>query len=137
MENNNQAQSGFSYIYSAKEQAEIKKIREKYTPLTEVESKMARLRRLDASVTSTAQIAALVCGIIGALILGLGMSLCLTDLGESLGAYKDISMIIGIVLGAFGGVLASLAYPVYVATTNAKRKRVADEILRLSDELLK
>ena len=35
MENKNNEQSGFSYTYSAKEQAELKKIREKYTPPTE------------------------------------------------------------------------------------------------------
>ena len=44
MENNQQEQSGFSYTYSARQQAEIKKIREKYTMPTQDESKMERLR---------------------------------------------------------------------------------------------
>ena len=65
MENNNQKQNGFSYTYSAKEQAELKKIREKYTVPSEVEDKMERLRRLDASVTQTAQTVALIIGIFG------------------------------------------------------------------------
>ena len=67
---NNQEKSGFTYTYSAREQAELKRIRDKYTAPTESEDKMARLRRLDASVTNTAQAFALVFGVIGTLILG-------------------------------------------------------------------
>ena len=137
MDNNNQEQNGFTYTYSAKEQAELKHIRDKYTAPTEDEDKMARLRRLDASVTNTAQAVALVFGIIGALILGLGMSLCMTDLGEILGSYKDMAMVIGIIVGVVGSVLASLAYPIYNAIVKAKRKKLAPEIIRLTDELMK
>ena len=137
MENNNQAKNEFSYTYSAKEQAELKKIREKYTPPTEVEDKMARLRRLDASVTQTAQTVALILGIIGTLILGFGMSLCMTELAEILGSYKDKAMVIGIAVGIAGGILASLAYPIYNAIVKAKRKKLAPEIIRLADELMK
>lgn len=137
MENNHNEQGGFSYTYSAKEQAELRQIREKYTPTTEVEDKMARLRKLDASVTGAAQAAALVLGIVGALILGFGMSLCMTDLGELLGDYQDMSMLIGILVGTVGGVLAGLAYPVYNATLKARRKKLAPEILRLTEELMK
>ena len=137
MDNNNQEKSGFTYTYSAKEQAELKRIRDKYTAPTEVEDKMARLRRLDASVTNTAQAVALVFGIIGALILGFGMSLCMTDLGGILGSHKDMAMVIGILVGVFGGILASLAYPIYNAIVKAKRKKLAPEIIRLTDELMK
>ena len=81
---NNQKQSGFTYTYSAKEQAELKRIREKYTAPTEVEDKMARLRRLDASVTNTAQVFAIIFGAVGSLILGLGMSLIMNMLSSIL-----------------------------------------------------
>lgn len=136
MQNNNE-QNGFSYTYSAKEQAELKQIRDKYTKPTEVEDKMARLRRLDASVTNTAQAVALVFGVVGALILGFGMSLIMTDLSEILGTYQNIAMPIGIIIGIVGGVLASLAYPIYNAIVKAKRKQLAPEIIRLTDELMK
>ena len=136
MENNNE-NKGFQYTYSAKEQAELKRIRDKYTAPTEVEDKMARLRRLDASVTHTAQIAALVFGIIGTLILGFGMSLVMTELAESLGISGDAAMVIGIIVGIVGGVLASFAYPIYNAIVKAKRKKLAPEIIRLTDELMK
>ena len=137
MNNNNQEQNGFIYTYSAKEQAELKRIRDKYTAPTEVEDKMARLRRLDANVTNTAQAIALVFGVIGTLILGFGMSLCMTDLGEILGSYRDMAMIIGIIVGVIGGILASLAYPIYNAIVKVKRKKLAPEIIRLTDELMK
>ena len=137
MDNNNQEKSGFTYTYSAKEQAELKRIREKYTAPTEAEDKMARLRKLDASVTQTAQAVALVFGIIGTLILGFGMSLCMTDLAEILGPHSDLAMGIGIIVGVVGGVLASLAYPIYNVIVRAKRKKLAPEIIRLADELMK
>ena len=136
MENNNE-NNGFQYTYSAKEQAELKRIRDKYTAPTEVEDKMARLRRLDASVTNTAQAVALVFGVIGTLILGFGMSLVLTDLSEGFSMSKDNAMVVGIIVGIVGGILASLAYPIYNAIVKAKRKKLAPEIIRLTDELIK
>ena len=137
MENNNLEQSGFIYTYSAKEQAELKRIRDKYTEPTETEDKMARLIRLDASVTKTAEAVALAFGVIGTLILGFGMSLCMTDLGQILGVREGASMLLGIIVGIVGGVLAGLAYPVYDAIAKAKRKKLAPEIIRLTDELMK
>ena len=137
MDNNNQEQNGFTYTYSAKEQAELKHIRDKYTAPTEVEDKMARLRRLDASVTRSAQTVALVLGIIGALILGFGMSLIMTDLAEFLGLEETVVMVVGVSVGIVGGILASLAYPIYNAIVKAKRKKIAPEIIRLTDELMK
>ena len=134
---NNQEKDGFTYTYSAKEQAELKRIRDKYTVPTEDEDKMARLRRLDASVTNTAQAVALVFGIIGALILGFGMSLIMTDFSEILGIGETMALVIGIPVGVFGGILASLAYPIYNAIVKAKRKKLAPEIIRLTDELMK
>ena len=136
MENNNE-NNGFQYNYSAKEQAELRRIRDKYTAPTEVEDKMARLRRLDASVTNTAQAVALVFGVIGTLILGFGMSLVMTELAESLGISGDVAIVIGIIVGIVGGILASLAYPIYNAIVKAKRKKLAPEIIRLTDELIK
>ena len=137
MENNNQESNRFSYTYSAKDQAELKKIREKYTPPTEVEDKMARLRRLDASVTQTAQIVSLAFGVIGLLILGFGMSLFMTDFGKILGDHQDLAMVLGIVIGIVGGTMVGFAYPIYHAIVKAKRKKLAPEILRLTDELMK
>ena len=137
MENNNQEQSGFTYTYSAREQAELRRIREKYTAPTEADDKMARLRRLDASVTSTAQAVALVFGVVGTLMLGFGMSLIMTELAKILDITGNAAMVVGILVGILGGALASLAYPVYNAIVRIKRKKLAPEIIRLTDELMK
>ncbi len=136
MEHKNEKE-GFRYTYSAREQAEIRRIRAKYTPPTEAEDRMVRLRRLDAGVTGSAQAAALVAGVLGALIFGFGMSLFMTDLGELLGLYRAASLGVGIGAGLLGGILAGLAYPIYNAILKAGRKKHAPEIIRLTDELMK
>ena len=137
MDNNNQEQNGFSYTYSAKEQAELQKIRNKYTAPIKSEDKMAYLRRLDASVTNTAQTIALIFGVIGTLLLGFGMSLIMTEIAEVLGLSENVTMVVGVIIGIVGGTIASLAYPIYNAIVKAKRKKLAPEIIRLTDELMK
>ena len=126
---------GFNYTYSAKEQEEIKAIRKKYAASEETEDKMTQLRRLDASVYSKASTAALAVGIVGALIMGIGMSLVMTDIGAVLGTV--LAMIIGISIGVIGIVLVCLAYPIYNRTLKKEREKIAPEILRLTDELMK
>lgn len=137
MESNNKDQLGFTYTYSAREQAELRRIRDKYTTPTETEDKMARLRRLDASVTQAAQTVALVLGVIGTLLLGTGMSLVMTELGESLALSQGVSVAVGIALGAVGGLMAGIAYPIYCKMVKSRRKKLAPEIIRLADELMK
>lgn len=123
----------FSYTYSAKQQEDIKAIRKKYE--APEENKMEQLRRLDASATKKATIRSMTVGIIGALIMGLGMSISMTDIGAVFGSF--LSMLVGIVIGVLGIVLVCLAYPTYHRTLKAERERIAPEVLRLSDELMK
>ena len=134
MEKHN-ADTGFKYTYSAKEQDEIKRIRQKYQ--SQEEDSMTRLRKLDASVTSKATVISLVLGIVGALILGTGMSLIMTDLAALLGMTGMTNMIVGIIAGALGIILVALAYPVYSKVLKREREKIAPEILRLTDELIK
>ena len=126
---------GFEFTYSAKEQEEIKRIRKKYATPVEEEDKMAQLRRLDAGVYSKATTAALVIGIIGALVMGLGMSIVMTDIGAALGTI--LAMIVGVGIGVIGIVLICLAYPMYIRTLKKEREKIAPEIIRLTDELMK
>ena len=125
----------FNYTYSAKEQEEIKAIRKKYVTPEETEDKMAQLRRLDAGVYSKATTVSLIVGVIGALIMGIGMSLILTDIGVMLGTV--LSIIIGVSLGIVGIILVCLAYPIYNHTLTKEREKIAPEIIRLTDELMK
>ena len=124
MENN---QKGFQYTYSAKEQAEIKRIRSKYTP--KEENKMEQLRRLDASATQKATMYAIIVGVIGALIMGAGMSLCMV--------WADKLFIPGIVIGIIGMAVLAVAWPLYNRVLKKERERIAPEVLRLTDELMK
>ena len=128
MENNH----SFEYTYSAEQQKEVEAIRKKYLP--KEEDKMEQLRKLHYSATQKAQAASIAIGVIGALVLGTGMSLCMTDLGAALGHF---AMILGIVLGLIGLIMVALAYPIYNRVLKKERERIAPEILRLSDELLK
>ena len=123
---------GFNYTYSAAQQQEVENIRKKYLPSEE--NKMEQLRKLHAIPTQKAQAAALAVGIIGALIMGTGMSLAMTEIGAALGS---LAMVIGIVIGIVGMVLVALAYPLYNRVLKKQREKIAPEILRLSDELLK
>lgn len=134
MENRN-TDTEFKYTYSAKEQDEIKRIRQKY--LSQEEDSMTRLRKLDALATSKATVIALVLGIVGALILGTGMSFIMTDLPALLGMTGMINMIVGIIAGVLGIILVALAYPVYSKVLKSERERIAPEILKLTDELMK
>lgn len=131
----NKEKETFNYTYSAKEQEEIKAIRKKYAAPEQAEDKMAQLRRLDAAVTQKATTVSLVFGIIGALIMGIGMSLVMTEIGAFLGTV--LAMVVGIGLGVIGIILVCLAYPLYNRTLKKEREKIAPEILRLTDELMK
>ena len=122
---------GFHFTYSAAQQQEVENIRKKYLP--EEEDKMEQLRKLHAIPTQKAQAASLAVGIIGALIMGTGMSLAMTEIGAALGS---LAMVIGILVGIVGMVLVALAYPLYNRVLKKQREKIAPEILRLSDELL-
>lgn len=121
----------FHYTYSAQEQSEVEAIRKKYLPPEE--NKLEKLRKLHNSASQKAQAASIAVGVVGSLILGTGMSLCMTDLAGFLGG---TAMFIGIPVGLVGLVLVALAYPVYNRVLQKERQRIAPEILRLSEELL-
>ena len=122
----------FEYTYSPQRQQEVEQIRKAYLP--KEEDKMTELRRLHAIPTQKAQTLSLTVGILGALILGTGMSLCMTELGAALG---NFSMVLGILVGLVGLVMAAVSYPLYRRRLEQERAKIAPEILRLTDELLR
>ena len=125
MENN----EGFSYTYSAAQQQEVERIRKKYLPETKEEDKLARLRRLDESCTGKATALSLIVGVVGTLLLGVGM--CCTMV------WSEGWFIPGIVIGVVGIGVLCCAYPLYNHVLEKERQRIAPEILRLTEELLK
>ena len=106
-------------------------IRKAYLP--KEEDKMEKLRKLHSIPTQKAQSASIAVGVIGALILGAGMSLCMTELGAALGIF---AFIIGSLIGLSGLAMVALAYPIYNRILHKERERIAPEILRLTDELM-
>ena len=117
----------YNYTYCAEGNEEVKRIREKYLP--KEESKLEQLRRMDASVTRKATMVSILIGVSGCLILGSGMSMCMVVGGRL--------FVPGIVVGLIGLALLAMAYPVYGKVLKKERQRIAPEILRLSEELLK
>ena len=122
MENQN---GTFSYTYSAKQQEEVKGIRQKYAPREE--SKLEQLRKLDQSVKKAGTKASLILGIISSLLLGTGMACIMEWPGY---------FYIGLAVGFIGLVGMVLAYPLYAAMTSKRRKKLAPRIIELSDELM-
>ena len=128
MENNDT----FKITYSAQQQEEIQSIREKYLPREK--SKMDQLRALDARAGKKASAVSIAAGSVGAIVMGCGMSLVMTDFGSLLGAAASP---VGIAVGILGMILLALAYPLYNRTLKHERQKIAPQILRLTDELMR
>ena len=119
----------FNFKYTAlsqEERKEIDNIRRQYCPSEQKESKLDRLRRLDARVKNSATIISLILGVLGLLTFGLGLTTIL----------EWNNLLLGIVIMLVGSVPIALAYPVYLKILNKNKKRYGQEILSLSEELL-
>ena len=123
----NQTKETFSYTYSASQQEEIKQIRSKYMP--KEEDKMERLRKLDRSVTMKGTMYSIIVGVVGTLILGAGMSLALV--------WGDTHFVLGIIVGIIGFAVLGVAYPLFQRITKQEREKIAPEIIKLTEELMK
>lgn len=110
----------------------VQKIRSQYTETAHTE--LDALKELDAKVKKPANVFACLYGSLGAVVMGAGMSLFMTKLGAIFGSF---AMLIGVVIGITGIVLIALAYPVYNRVLHKERERIAPEILRLTENLLK
>lgn len=116
----------FTYTYSAKQNREIEQIRKKYLPPEE--NRLEQLHRLDKRAKRPGTVAAIVMGSVSTLLLGIGMVLTMV--------YTRY-FVMGIAVGLAGIAGISLSYPLYQHITKRERRKLAPEILRLSDELLK
>lgn len=125
----------FNYTYSAEQQQEIETIRKKY--MSANEDKMEQLRKMDRNVSNKATMLSIIVGVIGTLIMGAGMSLAMTNIGASMGMSTTASLVVGIIVGITGMAILGVAYPIYNYTIKKEREKIAPEIIRLTDELLK
>jgi hypothetical protein len=119
----------FSYSYSApteEERREIASIRKDYLVHEQGDSKLERLRKLDKKVKTSPVILSVCLGVVGILVFGLGISLCL-----EWGIY-----VWGILLAVLGCVPMVFAYPVYKWLLAKNKAKYGEEIIKLSEELL-
>lgn len=117
----------FEFTYSAKQQKEIERIRNKY--VSKEESKMEQLIRLDKQAERPGTIASITIGTIGTLLLGVGMC-CVLVWNSSIEFF-----VAGIVIGIIGIMVAGFAYPIYKRVTKKEREKIAEQIIVLSDAL--
>lgn len=111
----------------------VQKIRADYMEKTSAEKELDALRALDAQVKRPANIFAYIFGSIGAVIMGSGMSLIMTDIGSAIGVSQP--MVPGIIIGAIGMVMAIANYPIYKSILASRKAKYADRILKLSETI--
>ncbi len=111
----------------------IQKIRTQYTEKEQTE--LDELKELDVKVKRPANVFAYVFGSIGAIIMGGGMSLVMTDIAETVGIENP--MLYGIIIGIVGMLMAIINYPIYKGILGKRRKKYADKIIALSDKIMK
>lgn len=110
----------------------VEKIRTQYTE--NGNTKFDKLKALDGKVKRPVNVFAYIFGSIGAIIMGSGMSLIMTDIGTQIG--MENTMVSGVVIGVIGMVMAIMNYPIHKHLLNSRRKKYADQIMQLSDEII-
>lgn len=107
----------------------VKEIKEGYEP--KEKTKYDELIALNRKVELPAYIFAYAFGVIGALILGVGMCLAMQVIGTGVPL-----MVLGIVVGIIGIALVSVNYPIFLAIMKSRKKKYAEKVIALSEELL-
>ena len=116
------------FSYDEKQLQTAQNIRESYGERRETD--LEKLRRLDEKVKRPADILAYTLGVIGALILGVGLCICMGVLGAS------NLFALGIVVGVAGIAVVVANYFIYRAVLNSRKKKYSAEVLALSDKIL-
>lgn len=94
-------------------------------------TKVEKLKELDKRVKKTPRVFSYTYGAIASLVLGTGMCLAMGVIGSGMAL-----MIAGIGIGIGGIVLTASTYPVYKKMLENSKKKHAEEIIQLSDEIL-
>ena len=110
----------------------VQKIRTQYTE--KENTKLDELKKLDAKVKRPANVFAYAFGSVSAIIMGSGMSLVMTDIGKKIGMEK--TLVPGIIIGVIGMLLAFVNYPIYKKLLNGRKKKYAEQILKLSETIM-
>lgn len=97
-------------------------------------SELDALRALDKKVKRPANVFSYIFGSVSAIIMGTGMSLVMTDIGESIGISN--AMVPGIIIGVLGMALAIANYPIHRRVMASRREKYKGEIIKLSEKIL-
>lgn len=94
-------------------------------------SKVVALKKLDAKAKRPANIFTYTFGIVFALVLGVGMCLCMGQIGGG----TPTAFFLGIVIGVIGMVGMGINYPIYRRILENGKKKYAFEIMELAREI--
>ena len=111
----------------------VEKIRSQYTEAEHTE--LDALKALDAKVKKPAKVFGYTYGSIGAIVMGAGMSLVMTDIGAMLGMGE--TLIPGIAVGIVGLTMSCTTFPIYKKILSSRKKKYAGKIMELSDRITK
>lgn len=114
-----------NYQASERDQKKAEGIRRQY--VSREENKMEQLRKLDSRVKLPGKIAGSILGVIGALVMGAGMSLVMV--------WGNMAM--GLALSIPGLAVLLLGFLAYYLITGSRKKKYAAEIMRLSGDVMK
>ncbi len=114
-----------NYQASERDQKKAEDIRRQY--VSREENKMEQLRKLDSRVKLPGKIAGSILGVIGALVMGAGMSLVMV--------WGNMAM--GLALSIPGLAVLLLGFLAYYLITGSRKKKYAAEIMRLSGDVMK
>ena len=91
------------------------------------------LRTLDAKVKRPAYIFSYLFGGVGAVVMGAGMSLVMTDIGSTVGIGN--ATVPGIIIGIVGMLMALVNYPLYNRILTGRRKKYAQQVIEMSEKI--
>ena len=111
----------------------VERIRSQYTEAEHTE--LDALKALDAQVKRPANVFGYTYGSLGAVVMGAGMSLVMTDIGAKIGLTATLVPGIAVDVAGMGMVLTT--YPIYRKILTSRKKKYAHQILELSDRITK
>ncbi len=94
-------------------------------------SKVVALKKLDKKAKTPSLVFAYAFGIVAALLLGVGMCLCMGQIGGG----TELSFILGMVIGLLGIISCALTYPIYKVLRRKGMSKYAGDIMLLAKEI--
>ena len=111
-------------------ETQVEQIRSQYEEKQPTD--LDKLKELDAEVKRPANVFGFTYGAVSALVMGAGMSLVMTEIGNK---FKGLRAA-GVVLGTIGLGMSLSTAPIYNKILNKRKKAYAPQIMELSEKAL-